>query len=225
MCLFCGLSCWLRHVQDTSIYRFSQEMETEKFKKTHWRKQWSRFTLLRRHAELVVSDTELEAVFEKYCVNLGIPMEQDPEGKDKHCLPDQHYVGTLLAVHGLEDETDCTGMIVNEDWKWDSNDPFPIRPKGYQNWEIDIALFKKLRQPSQCKADDALFSAARLVGHVSQAQSNSTQLLYSEHMLNSSCPLFARKFPFEVSETVFTTLREAAREESLYLLDKYVSYS
>ena len=29
---------------------------------------------------------------------------------------DEHYISTLLAVHGLDDETDCDGFVTNADW-------------------------------------------------------------------------------------------------------------
>ena len=29
---------------------------------------------------------------------------------------DEHYISTLLAVHGLDNETDCDGFVTNADW-------------------------------------------------------------------------------------------------------------
>ena len=29
---------------------------------------------------------------------------------------DEHYIGTLLAMHGMENETDCRGVLTYDDW-------------------------------------------------------------------------------------------------------------
>ena len=35
---------------------------------------------------------------------------------DEYCCADEHYVPTLLAYLGKDQETDCWGFLVNVDW-------------------------------------------------------------------------------------------------------------
>ena len=60
-----------------------------------WRKSSQWFSLTRSHAELLVRDTQMQAKFEQYCNGY-----QD----GNFCVPDEHYVPTTLALHGLESE-------------------------------------------------------------------------------------------------------------------------
>ena len=56
-----------------------------------WRKSLQQFSLTRKHAELVASDEILFNAFE------DVP------------IPDEHYIPTLLAWKGVENETTCAG--------------------------------------------------------------------------------------------------------------------
>ncbi|XP_044465189.1 glycosyltransferase BC10-like isoform X2 [Mangifera indica] len=76
----------------------------------NWRKgsQWA--VLTRKHAEVVVNDIIMFPMFQQYCKRRSLPefwREQtapvDPS-KEHNCVPDEHYVQTLLAQEGLEGE-------------------------------------------------------------------------------------------------------------------------
>ncbi|KAG2395685.1 uncharacterized protein HKW66_Vig0069390 [Vigna angularis] len=87
-----------------------------------FRGQW--ITVIRKHAEAIVDDDVIFSVFKKYCkrrppidtskgkLNLSRPsllsgnqVKTDWKLQKLHnCIPDEHYVQTLLAMHGLESE-------------------------------------------------------------------------------------------------------------------------
>ncbi|KAL0926307.1 hypothetical protein M5K25_002523 [Dendrobium thyrsiflorum] len=76
----------------------------------NWRKgsQWA--VLIRKHAEIIVNDTKVLPEFQKHCRRRSLPefWRDRPlsidVSKEHNCIPDEHYVQTLLAQHGLEDE-------------------------------------------------------------------------------------------------------------------------
>ncbi|KAK1297802.1 hypothetical protein QJS10_CPB14g00080 [Acorus calamus] len=76
----------------------------------NWRKgsQWA--VLIRKHAEVMLNDDVVFPVFQQYCRRKSLPefWRDHPlpaEGwKEHNCIPDEHYVQTLLAQWGLEDE-------------------------------------------------------------------------------------------------------------------------
>ncbi|KAL6562289.1 hypothetical protein OROGR_003296 [Orobanche gracilis] len=79
-----------------------------------WRKGSQWVTLIRRHAEVVVDDETVFPIFRKYCKrrspidpssgrkNLANCMQKLQ--KQRNCIPDEHYVQTLLAMNDLEPE-------------------------------------------------------------------------------------------------------------------------
>ncbi|PIN04916.1 hypothetical protein CDL12_22552 [Handroanthus impetiginosus] len=70
----------------------------------NWRKgsQWA--VLTRKHAEIVVQDDTVYPTFERHCKKKSLPefWRDHPlpaDGSKEHnCIPDEHYVQTLLAV-------------------------------------------------------------------------------------------------------------------------------
>ncbi|KAK6123914.1 hypothetical protein DH2020_042333 [Rehmannia glutinosa] len=83
--------------------------------KKKWRKGSQWVTLIRRHAEVLVDDEIVFPVFRKFCKELMIFVLQrrppiDPNRKNlklqkqHNCIPDEHYVQTLLAMNDLEAE-------------------------------------------------------------------------------------------------------------------------
>ncbi|XP_021719735.1 uncharacterized protein LOC110687397 [Chenopodium quinoa] len=74
-----------------------------------WRKGSQWFTLIRKHAEVVVDDELIFPVFRKYCKRR--PPVDDSKGKlnlklqkQHNCIPDEHYLQTLLTMTGLDKE-------------------------------------------------------------------------------------------------------------------------
>ncbi|PRW58041.1 Transcription initiation factor TFIID subunit 13 [Chlorella sorokiniana] len=84
--------------------RSTPAMATDRFNPDkHWRKSTQWFVLNRRHAEVVAHDTELMAVFGRHC-SVG---EDKELGRFRECISDQHYIPSLLAMYGLDNETSC----------------------------------------------------------------------------------------------------------------------
>ncbi|CAN1165707.1 Glycosyltransferase BC10 [Linum perenne] len=86
-----------------------------------WRKGSQWITLIRSHAELVVDDDVILAVFKKFCKRR--PPVDARKGKlnailqkQHNCIPDEHYVQTLLAMRGVEDELERRTVTYTE---WD----------------------------------------------------------------------------------------------------------
>ncbi|KAA8548134.1 hypothetical protein F0562_004605 [Nyssa sinensis] len=76
----------------------------------NWRKgsQWA--VLTRKHAEIVVKDDTVFPMFQWHCKRRSLPefWRDHPlpvdASKEHNCIPDEHYVQTLLAHEGLEGE-------------------------------------------------------------------------------------------------------------------------
>ncbi|XP_031274962.1 glycosyltransferase BC10-like [Pistacia vera] len=77
--------------------------------KDRWRKGSQWISLIRSHAEVIVDDEIIFPVFKKLCKRR--PPVDASKGKlnlklqkQHNCIPDEHYVPTLLAMCGLEGE-------------------------------------------------------------------------------------------------------------------------
>lgn len=66
--------------------------------KSHWRKSANWFALTRRHAYTFVNETKLEPGWE------GVT-----------CC-DEHYLPSILAYYGLDNETTCTDGLAHVNW-------------------------------------------------------------------------------------------------------------
>lgn len=76
----------------------------------NWRKGSQWFALKREHAAVVAGDTHVFSLFQEHCKRRPLPefwrhqyMNGDPS-KQHNCIPDEHYVQTLLAINGFEGE-------------------------------------------------------------------------------------------------------------------------
>ncbi|KAL4537779.1 hypothetical protein Ndes2437B_g08880 [Nannochloris sp. 'desiccata'] len=119
-------------------WRWSDRMKTEHMNATHWRKSSQWFALQRKHAEIVVNDEEVEDSFKKYC-----NMAFDPDlNRIRDCISDEHYIPVLMAVHGLENEMDCSSWGISAlDWSRGG-----AHPKSYADpQEITPQLIYSLR--------------------------------------------------------------------------------
>ncbi|XP_077253562.1 core-2/I-branching beta-1,6-N-acetylglucosaminyltransferase family protein [Tasmannia lanceolata] len=76
----------------------------------NWRKgsQWA--VLVRKHAEVVAKDDTVYPMFQQHCRRRSLPefwrdrpLPADVS-KEHNCIPDEHYVQTLIAQRGLEGE-------------------------------------------------------------------------------------------------------------------------
>ncbi|KAL3690880.1 hypothetical protein R1sor_004531 [Riccia sorocarpa] len=86
-----------------------------------WRKGSQWFVLIRKHAEAVVNDTAIFPLFKQYCKRLSLPefwrANDDTEADDeRNCIPDEHYIQTLLAIKDLEEEIERRTLTYSR-WK------------------------------------------------------------------------------------------------------------
>ena len=101
----CNESSWNREENSRWTPRMNTYFHPPLFRKHHWRKSWQWFELTRPHAELVLQDKVIDDVFRRYCREMWEPAWR----RQRICFSDEHYVPTLLAVHGRDNETDCRG--------------------------------------------------------------------------------------------------------------------
>ncbi|CAL1391796.1 unnamed protein product [Linum trigynum] len=94
---------------DTKDGRYNPKMDPV-IPVDNWRKGSQWVVLIRKHAEVVVQDSTVFPAFQKHCRRKSLPefwrdqpFPTDPS-KEHNCIPDEHYVQTLLAQKGLEKE-------------------------------------------------------------------------------------------------------------------------
>ncbi|MCO5591244.1 hypothetical protein L7F22_045225 [Adiantum nelumboides] len=82
------------------------------------------FALKRDHAAVVAFDTDVFPLFQQHCKRRPLPefwrqqsMYGDPS-KQHNCIPDEHYVQTLLAIRGYEDEIERRTLTFTQ---WDQS--------------------------------------------------------------------------------------------------------
>ena len=162
-----------------------------------WRKHWQWFGLIRKHAQIVADDKTIIDIFSEHCYTT-----YSKWGKELECFSDEHYISTLLAVHGLDRETDCLGVVTHADWGHKNGS----HPKAYSAAETTPGLIKSLRLPMHgCNYDAAIDSSNHIFKHmdtVSEAECIGEPAAQVK-WLGYQCPLFARKFP---ESTVATAL-------------------
>ncbi|KAK9681520.1 hypothetical protein RND81_10G007900 [Saponaria officinalis] len=87
--------------------------------KDNWRKGSQWFTLIRSHAEVVVDDDLVFPVFRKYCKRRP-PVNNRNEKlnlklqKQHNCIPDEHYLQTLLTMADLDKELERRTLTYTE---------------------------------------------------------------------------------------------------------------
>ncbi|GKA19934.1 putative glycosyl transferase 14 [Tanacetum coccineum] len=84
---------------DTKEGRYNPKMDPV-INVNHWRKGSQWVILTRKHAEIIVKD-ERKSLPE---ILAGIGPVPADNSKEHNCIPDEHYVATLLAQKGLEGE-------------------------------------------------------------------------------------------------------------------------
>lgn len=150
-----------------------------------WRKgsQWA--TLIRKHAEVMVADDTVFPMFQLHCKRKPLPEFWREEGmtgdtsKIHNCIPDEHYVQTLLAMEGLEGE-------INR------------RTLTYTEWRSGIGKQRERQgwHPVTFKHSDAtanLIKDIKGIDHVYYETEYRTEWCNTNGKF-SPCFLFARKF-------------------------------
>ena len=195
----------------SQVMQESEEEGTEGFvPKEEWRYSSLWKSLNRKHAELVASDYSVHPFFEERCKNNG----------KIECIPDEHYIPTLLAHLGQEDEVDCLGYLTYNTWV-----PQKIAEMSYEIHKpvdfmaefVDAALIHEMRM-AHCPSNQQLAmtrAAGMYIQEPWQDHKFCSQNIgsYLDSSLQYSCHLFGRKFGAQAVEKVFDVLaRSSCRE-------------
>ncbi len=149
------------------IRRWKKELEHVGLRKSNWRKSAEWFAITRRHATIFANENVID------------------EGFTKIFAPDEHYLPTLLAYHGLDNETTCTDGFAHVNWPTLQSS----HPYSYSVNEINATLFKYLQKPlgpyGFCKVCSGFkelchFTARKFPSHVRYALLENLQYILSE---------------------------------------------
>lgn len=184
------------HIHAT--HRWMPEFEAVGLPVALWRKSSQWMSLIRKHAQLVVDETEINAVFSEICW-----MSFEPEDF-RTCVSDEHYIASLLAVRGLEEECACDGVSTRAVWEGNYAHPRTFKPEE----ATYDTLRETLRMEGDCPQGKSLEKESDLVmtGLLhAKLQAWSSMPLLVDSALNESgiermrprCPLFARKIDAE----------------------------
>lgn len=201
---------------DTNTYRLRQDLIDAGITESIWRKSWQWIALTRRHARIVLDDRKIDDIFRHLCR----PRWDDDWCDFRVCYSDEHYIPTLIAIHGLDNETDCRGELTDRDWsRVKATDPHPYE---YKPKDITTDLFIKLRHAGgkqscerssliQMTVAEQFRNISRVVG---SKKGKTVALCYSLNQnptpsyvpLSSVCPLLARKFSNSTHDLVESIL-------------------
>ncbi|GMH16654.1 hypothetical protein Nepgr_018495 [Nepenthes gracilis] len=151
----------------------------------NWRKGSQWVVLTRKHANVVVKDDSVFPVFQLHCKRRSLPefwrdqpFPTDPS-KEHNCIPDEHYVPTLLAQKGLEGE-------------------ITRRSLTHSSWDLSAAKDRERRgwHPVTYKFSDA---TPELIQSIKEIDNINYETEYRREWCSSKgkpspCFLFARKF-------------------------------
>ncbi|CAD7701218.1 unnamed protein product [Ostreobium quekettii] len=195
-------------VPSASDCRWQPAMKTPYLSFEHWRKssQWK--VLNRNLAELVVADQHVKEIFRRHCYSRNSPKQV--------CIPDEHYIPTLIASYNLENETDCIGRPTYYSMYGGSH------PRQFNAQSVSVPLIRRMQAGDEdaCDTRDIpearrsalkLFTGLNGTGCARGAASaetldapllNPTDVEGSDNWvlqsgyrpLGGHCPLFARKF-------------------------------
>nr|CAD1834902.1 unnamed protein product [Ananas comosus var. bracteatus] len=94
--------------------------------KEKWRKGSQWIAVVRKHAEVIVADNAVYPIFKRHCkrrLGLDVGRKNAPKSaaeKEHNCIPDEHYVQTLLSMNELEHEIERRTLTYTS-WNQSSN--------------------------------------------------------------------------------------------------------
>ncbi|XP_039143267.1 glycosyltransferase BC10 [Dioscorea cayenensis subsp. rotundata] len=151
----------------------------------NWRKgsQWA--VLVRKHAKTMVNDDIVFPEFQKHCRRRALPEfwrdQPIPANgwKEHNCIPDEHYVQTLLAQRGLEEE-------------------ITRRPLTHTSWDLSSSRDKERRgwHPVTYKLSDATPTLMETIKGIDNIyfETEYRREWCTKREQPAPCFLFARKF-------------------------------
>lgn len=149
-----------------------------------WRKGSQWVTLVRKHAVVVASDNTIFPVFKRHCKrrpDLGLEGNNNVRKivqKEHNCIPDEHYVQTLLSMSRLEDELERRTLTYTS---WNQSKT----GEGKQSWHPITFMYEDASPQHIKQIKDVTQVYYETEFRTEWCQSNSTFV---------PCFLFARKF-------------------------------
>uniref|UniRef100_A0A7N0TP42 Core-2/I-branching beta-1,6-N-acetylglucosaminyltransferase family protein n=1 Tax=Kalanchoe fedtschenkoi TaxID=63787 RepID=A0A7N0TP42_KALFE len=167
---------------DVKEHRYHPKMSPV-IPKNKWRKGSQWVTLIRSHAEVIADDEHVIAVFEKFCkrrppIDLSKGKLNYKLQKQHNCIPDEHYVQTLLTLKGLESELErrtLTFTVWNQSKT--STETRGWHPMTFSYADVRAEKIKAIKEISHINYETEF--------RIEWCQVNSTSV---------PCFLFARKF-------------------------------
>ncbi|XP_048330338.1 glycosyltransferase BC10-like isoform X2 [Ziziphus jujuba] len=151
----------------------------------NWRKGSQWVVLTRKHAEVVVNDNIVFPMFQWHCKRKSLPefWRDQPfpadTSKEHNCIPDEHYVQTLLAQEGLEEE-------------------ITRRSLTHSSWDLSSSKDRERRgwHPVTYKYSDATSMLLQSIKEIDNIyyETEHRREWCSRKGKPSACFLFARKF-------------------------------
>ncbi|KAK1258027.1 hypothetical protein QJS04_geneDACA012750 [Acorus gramineus] len=168
---------------DTKEGRYNPKM-SPKIPKDRWRKGSQWITLVRKHAVVVANDDAILSVFKRYCkrrpdVDLKVKGKQNMLMQKQHnCIPDEHYLQTLLAMWELEHELERRTLTFTS-WNQTANNIAKQRwhPVTFEYSDASLQHIKEIKR----------------INHVYYETEYRTEWCHTNGTL-APCFLFARKF-------------------------------
>ncbi|KAM5580585.1 glycosyltransferase BC10-like [Rosa sericea] len=162
--------------------------------KERWRKGSQWITLVRRHADIVVDDDTVFPIFREFCkrwpptplsfrrrllaINWTFKLPLFTFQRHRNCIPDEHYVQTLLAISGLDNELERRAVTYT---LWNQS-TLEGKRKSWHPLTFDYAdaAPQKLRQIKE-------------INHVYNEYEQHNEFCHTNSKV-TPCFLFARKF-------------------------------
>ncbi|KAK1302791.1 hypothetical protein QJS10_CPB12g00690 [Acorus calamus] len=168
---------------DTKEGRYNPKM-SPKIPKDRWRKGSQWITLVRKHAVVVANDDAILSIFKRYCkrrpdVDLKVKRKQNMLMQKQHnCIPDEHYLQTLLAMWELEHELERRTLTFTS-WNQTANNIAKQRwhPVTFEYSDASLQHIKEIKG----------------INHVYYETEYRTEWCHRNGTL-APCFLFARKF-------------------------------
>ncbi|KAI4348185.1 hypothetical protein L6164_008939 [Bauhinia variegata] len=138
---------------DTKEGRYNPKMDPV-IPVQNWRKGSQWVVLTRKHAEVVVNDETVFTMIQQHCKRRSLPefWRDHPlpadASKEHNCIPDEHYVQTLLAQKGLEGQL-TRRSLTHSSWDLSSSKDHQRRgwhPVTYKFADATPMLIKSIKE-------------------------------------------------------------------------------
>jgi hypothetical protein len=206
--------------EDMNQNRWTKKMIPAGLERRFWRKSSQWFALIRKHVKVVLDDKKIFRTFHEHCV-----YEWDFDNmKHRKCFSDEHYVPTLLSLHGLEDETiPFYSTHTRVDWSKGGS-----HPKSYEAQGITKNLVTKvLRSNRDCplsfeeqqriqrdafKTFQRIGSSESLKEAICSSSKEADSEAAASVVLLPGCTMMARKFEENTTSSVLNLFTDCQNE-------------